>query len=378
MQEANERVKSILDHLEPRIDVAHVRDVAARHRAVLDYEEVDRLPLVISLPYEGGDFLPYPYLEAFADPAKMMVNQLLQNKWSSIYENVDLKDDAPCCLRANVGCVIIASMFGAAIKTVENAMPWIVPFESKADIQAIVDAPLPDLGAGLLPQVLEHYAYFHAALVEYPNCGEALQITLPDLQGPFDTAELLWGSDIYLAFYDPGDSRLMAALMEKITDLMLVVYDRLQRETRENLGSDYHYRHAAGQKGKFLICQDSVTNISPDHYREVIQPVDTRLTAELNVMGFHSCGRVEHHLENWVNVPGMCCVDVGQPERNDLDVLYSVASAREVPLTRMIVPEEKLTIKQTLERFPTGVSLLYKAETVAEGHRVWERYCDSA
>ena len=25
---------------------------------------------------------------------------------------------------------------------------------------------------------------------------------MPDLQGPFDTAEQLWGADIYLSFYD--------------------------------------------------------------------------------------------------------------------------------------------------------------------------------
>jgi hypothetical protein len=377
MSEADDQVKRILDYLEPRVDVSHVAAVASRHRAILDYEEVDRLPLVIYIPYEGQELSLYPYPEAFAEPAKMMVNELLRGNRTSIYHSIDLRDDTPYCLRPNLGCVIIASMFGAEVRVVENTMPWVVPLEDLDHaIQSVLDAPPPDLKSGLLPRVLDQYTYFHEALADYPNCQTALQIVLPDLQGPFNSAELLWGSDIYLSFYDKEAKNKVTALMEMLAGVILIVHDRLKREVRENLGKGYQYQHLFGQKGEVLVREDSVSNISPDHYKELIEPIDVQLAANLGSFGIHSCGRIGRHFEIWRDIPGMSCLDVGQPELNDLDGLYASASPHRIPLTRVIVPEEQLKVKQTSERFPTGVSLLYKAETVAEGHRVWSRYCD--
>jgi hypothetical protein len=94
MEEAAGVLSRLLDYLEPRIDRAHALRVGIRHRAALSYEPVDRLPLVCYLPYEGQDFSPYPYPEAFVDPAKMMVNELLVG-FTSIYHAVDLRDDSP-------------------------------------------------------------------------------------------------------------------------------------------------------------------------------------------------------------------------------------------------------------------------------------------
>jgi hypothetical protein len=183
---------------------------------------------------------------------------------------------------------------------------------------------------------------------------------------------------MYLAFYDSTDRQLMSALMERIADLMLAVYQRLARETRENLGPGYHYRHTAGQKGKLLICQDSVTNISPGHYSEVIQPVDSRVAERLGIIGFHSCGCIQHHVRNWASIPAMSCVDVGQPEQNDVDALYAVAAPRRVALTRITLSASELLARAALDRFPTGVSLLYKAKTVEDGRRIWEQYTSQA
>ncbi len=84
MSTADRLVRQILDYLEPRIDLAHVRQAAARHHAALRYEPVDRAPLVCYLPYRGEQFTPYPYPEAYADPAKMMVNELLVG-FTSLY-----------------------------------------------------------------------------------------------------------------------------------------------------------------------------------------------------------------------------------------------------------------------------------------------------
>lgn len=385
MTDAAIALRRLLDYLEPRIDLAHVEQVAARHRAALNYEAVDRLPLVCYLPYEGSEFTPFPYPEAFAEPAKMMVNELLVG-FTSIYHAVDLRDDTPYCLRPNLGVTIVASMFGAELRLLDDDMPWVEPLAGGLDdIRDLVDAPLPDLHVGLLPRVLDQYAFFRAALVDYANCQAAFQLTLPDLQGPFSIAELLWGTDIYLAFFDYPD--LLKALQSRITDLILVVYDRLKDEVRDNLDPGYQYQHATGVKGKLLVRDDSAINISPAQYHEFVQPYNARLAAELGEIGIHFCGDGQHQVDNMLSIPGLTCLDLGQPDMMDLDRLYSKASAASAEadtsavadartsLVRVTVPEADLTAERVKQRFPTGVNLVYEAESVQQAHAVWKRYC---
>ena len=197
-------VRQLLDRCEARIDLDHVAAVRARHRAALTYQPVDRLPLVFYLPYEGQDVHPYPFAEAFEDPAKLMVNELLAG-FTSIHHALDLKDDAPYCLRPNLGTGTVASMFGSHIRLLENNPPWADSLGGLDALRAVAEGPLPPVTAGLGQRVSDQFAYFHAALADYPRCRAAFQITLPDLQGPFSTVELLWGSGIYVDLYDHAD-----------------------------------------------------------------------------------------------------------------------------------------------------------------------------
>jgi len=382
MTSADEVVRRLLDHLEERIDLAHVERVRARHLAALQYEALDIPPVVCYLPYEGhpydgrhGDgqeFEPYPHPEAFADPAKMMVNELLVG-FTSIYHAVDLGDDTPYCLRPNLGIGIIASMFGAEIKLVGNEMPWVIPFGNRSELQTIVDAPLPDVRSGLGQRVIDQYDYFHHVLSDYPSCQTAFEITLPDLQGPFDTAELLWGSEIFLALYTEQD--LVRELLSKITEQMLAVYRFLQDKVRDSLNPGFHHQHATGVKGNLLIRDDSPILISPRLYKEIVAPFDARLASELGGVGIHFCGDGGHQVDNMLAIPGLECLDFGQAEKNDLDAIYAKASAQQVPLVRLTVPDVGETAKSVRDRFPLGVNLVYHAETVAEAHAAWQRFC---
>ncbi len=375
MMPADQVVRCLLDNLEERIDLPHVERVRARHLAALNYEELEVPPLVCYLPYEGQDFEPYSYPEAFADPAKMMVNELLIG-FTSIYHAVELDDDAPYCLRPNLGTGIIASMFGAEVRLVENNMPWVMSLGDLSRLRAMVDAPLPDARSGLGQRVIAQYDYYHHALRDHPRCQAAFELILPDLQGPFDTAELLWGSEIFAALYTQRD--MVGALLSKITDLMLAVYGFLKAKTSDSLNPGFHHQHATAVKGNLLIRDDSAILISPKMYRESVHPFDARLASELGGVGIHFCGDGQHQIDNMLTIPGLQCLDLGEPEKMDLDALYVKASARRVPLVRLTVPEAELTAKRVRKRFPRGVSLIYQAESVAQARRIWQRYCSEA
>ena len=371
MSQADLIVQQILEHLEQRIDHTHVEHARARRRAALDYAPVDRLPLTIFLPYESADFAPYPSAEAFADPAKMMVNELLVG-FTSLYHAVDLRDDAPYCLRPNVGTTIVASMFGAEIRLVENNPPWVMPFSDVKRIREIVNAPLPDVRAGLGQRVMDQYAYYHAAVVDYPRCRAAFDFTLPDLQGPFSIAELLLGSAVYPVFYD--DVELVRALLDKTTAQMIRVYKAIIGLTRDRAGEGYCHQHAVMVKGSPLIRDDSMVNLSPKMYRQVVLPYDQRLGDELGGVGVHFCGNGMHQVDNLLSIASVRSLDFGQADKNDVDAVYAQAAPKQVALSRVRAPESELNAARLKRRFPTGVCLVHTPQSVEHAHALLKQY----
>ncbi len=371
--DADDVVKRLLEYLEPKVDPCHVRKVADLHRAALTYDRVDRLPVVCYLPYEGKTFLPYPIQEAFHDPAKMMVNELLTG-FTSIYHAVDLKDDSPYTLRPNLGVTVVASLFGASVRLLENEMPWITPFEGGLDDlrKILLESPPPTPHSGLAPRVVEQYGYFDAALCGFPNCKAAFQLTLPDLQGPFSTLELLCGSAIYTEFYEHPEQ--IVPMLDRIADATAMLHTSFKGMAHENLGPDAHYCHAVGVKGRYLLRNDSVINISPEHYRRFVQPVDGRLASAVGGMGVHFCGAGQHQIDNFLSMPDVVSLDLGQPERIDLDRVYRKAAARKVPLLRISVPESESAADQVSRRFPSGAIMVYRPKTIAEAESFLGRY----
>jgi hypothetical protein len=92
----------------------------------------------------------------------------------------------------------------------------------------------------------------------------------------------------------------------------------------------------------------------------------------------HSCGNINLNGVEYFSVPSVQCLDLGQPEMNDLDKLYALARERRIPLLRISVKEDELTSGSVLRRFPTGVSLLHPAKSVEEARRVMGAYLAAA
>jgi len=370
MSDPETRLHQILAYLEPRADSEHTARARACHRSALDYEADDRAPLVLYLPYDGSAGPTYSVAEALADPAKLMVNELLAG-FTSIYHAVDLRDDAPYCLRPNLGTGLIASMFGAEVRLLADNPPWVGPLGEQR-VREIVVSPLPDVSSGLLTRALAQYEFFSQVLAQYPACQKAFQLTLPDLQGPFSTAELLWGGGIYLAVYDhPG---LVFDLLARVVELMIAVYRRLAGECRDDLGQGYCYQHGVGTRGTLLVRNDSMINLSPEHYRDIVLPHDAALSEALGGVGMHFCGAGMHQVDNLLSIPALGCLDLGNPEMLDLDRLYQKAAPLCVPIVRLTVPEEDLRASVVAKRFPKGVSLVHQPRSLGHARHLLETY----
>ena len=376
MSSPEEMLPRLLADLEQRIDLERVSRVRTRHRAALAFEPLEVPVLICYTPYEGADFRPCSYPEAFNNPVGMMVNELLVG-FTSVYHALDLPDDAPCCIRPNFGTGIIASMFGAEITLVGDNMPWARPVGGIETLRAIVESPLPHLGSGLGARVIEQYEFYHAVLADYPACREAIEITLPDLQSPFDTAELLWGSEILLAVNTQPD--LVAALLDKIANQMLAFYRAIDGLVRDSLRRDAQYQHAVPVRGKILLRNDTAVLVGPQIYEDLIRPSDTRLARELDGIAIHFCGSGQHQIDSMLAIPGMQCFDFGQSYMMDVDAIYRESAPRCVPLARVSLPREELTVENVRRRFPRdGVVLTYQAQGVEDARETWERYVSVA
>jgi hypothetical protein len=201
-----------------------------------------------------------------------------------------------------------------------------------------------------------------------------IRVVLPDLQGPLDNLELICGSDIFAALHSNPEtvSRALAHLAEA----QIAVARQAGRWTTDS-SDGFSHQHAVMLRGNVLIRNDSAILVSPGMYNDMVAPHDARVFGALGGGGIHSCGSLDRHAGAFLDVPDMTCIDFGQPELNDVDVVYSCARERRIPLIRVRVSEPELVSGSVMERFPTGVVLVHEADSLSEASRITDAYRQS-
>ena len=83
---------------------------------------------------------------------------------------------------------------------------------------------------------------------------------------------------------------------------------------------------------------------------------------------------MEHNVDEFFALPSIRCLDLGQPELNDIDAIYAKARRRKIAMDRVQATREELVTGRVMERFPTGVSLVYEAESLADARVIMDAY----
>jgi len=374
---AEERIHELLSLLEERVDLDHCRTVDERYRRAFAFAEIDRPPLQIRAPFgkrlplpaPWDAFTPYPTREALARPAAMLHNQLL----SCAAPGVALRDDNPLAIRHNCGTVLIAGLLGATWQLYEDNNPWVESAASTAALERMLDEP-PALEThdGVLRQVEETMAFFHDTLAAYSRCRQAVQISLPDTQGPLDTAEQLWGSGIYYAFTE--SPALLERLLARVTEVTLAVWRRLGERTRDRLAPDAHPQNNYLAPGRALIRNDSSILLSPAMYAEFVRPHDHRLLREAGDGSIHFCGNGQHLIPALLELPELRGLDFGQSYLMDLPAIYLPCRERRVALARAMPPRDDLITGRARKAYPTGVVFFYETTDWDDACEVLRRY----
>ncbi len=234
-------------------------------------------------------------------------------------------------VRSSYGTSIIPSLFGVELFIMDDeadTLPTSWPIADTERIEKLVEAGAPDLHRSLGGKTLEMAERFEAIRRAYPKIGRYVHHYHPDLQGPMDIVEVLWGSGLFPDLYDRPE--LVKAVLELITE----TYERFLRAWVDIVpwenGRQVHWRlmHA----GRIMLRDDSAMNLSPEMFDEFIAPYDQRLLDAFGGGAIHFCGRGDHYIESMSKMDGMHAIAMSQPEYNDMEVIYRHTVDREIKL----------------------------------------------
>ncbi|HEX2924131.1 MAG TPA: hypothetical protein VHS28_08905, partial [Chloroflexota bacterium] len=309
-----------LAKLDQTVDPAHVDKARKLQIRAQDYEEIERLPMVVNWP--APDWQTFPYHEGFQDPEKMLLNELYPS-WAGALA----RDDRMYTIRANYGVGIIPSIFGCGTILQENQMPWVEPLDDTV-LEKALSGGLPQLTNGLGGRALETMRLFVDALSRFENLAQNVRVFVCDIQGPFDLAHLVMGHRIYTDVLD--NPELVHRMMDLVTDTF-IAFARLQREMlREPEGFHYHSQHF--QKGAVRVCEDSPTNLSAAMYREFCKPYNERVLRELGGGWVHYCGKAHQMLPEVLSLKGLTGINFGNPEKQEAQKTFAAAADVKVPV----------------------------------------------
>lgn len=342
-------VQELLERLEREIDSVYLERAQQRQRDALDFVAGAPLPVRQGVPtkYE----VP-PMDVVVEDIEAMLVRELIGCLSTAL-----AKDDGILTIRANYGVGTLPSLFGLPSRVIDGGMPWVDSLDSVDDIRNLVAKGVPDVNGGLAQRVADTHAYYRKAMRDYPNCQKYIKIIHCDAQGPFDIADLIWGSDIFYGMYD--EPELLHDLMELITQTYIGFMER-HLDDCDRAASGYCYHWGTLYKGACVLRDDSSVNLSREMYLEFVMPYHRKIAAYFDGVAMHFCGRADHWVQDLIREPNIKSVNFGyMPERFDNEFLYSLWDVCNQTKTPIVNYRLDAATSGTFDRsrFPAGLSV---------------------
>jgi len=314
----------LLDDLESRIDPGHESALTAQWLDFLTHGLPDPEALFAPRRTPAPSRIAWPEIrinQTLGDTEKAFDAMLLQQFAGCSQVLASSSGQIPC-VRSNYGSCILASILGEPVHIMDdvyNTLPTSQPLAGGIEgVRALVDRGVPDVTDGQGARVFEAGRRLRAALDSRPNLSRFVHLYHPDLQGPLDIAELLWGNDLFTAFYDePGLVHRSLQLITETYQRVLDAWHALTPPPRPDRACHWGMLH----RGLIFLRLDSGMNISPAIYREFSLPYDAALLARYGGC-VHSCGRVEHIYPILAALPNLHGLNLSQPGYNDMERIY--------------------------------------------------------
>ena len=225
-------------------------------------------------------------------------------------------------IRCNYGTGILASLFGPDLYIMPretNTLPTTRPLPNGIrDIRACLDRGVPDIRSGLGARTFETAERYRELMPRYPRISEYVHVIHPDLQGPMDICELLWGSSLFIDIMDHPD--LVRSFLGVITETYIRFLDEWLECFPRKGAYSVHWNKL--HKGTVMLRDDSAMNLSPDMFSEFVAPFDQRILERFGGGAVHFCGRGDHYIDRMCAMDGVTAIAMSQPEYNDMEKIY--------------------------------------------------------
>jgi len=229
------------------------------------------------------------------------------NRFFSLAQKVWSRDDFVLHLQPQMGVGVFASALGCEVGFPPDQMPW-THFAIKAGDPAdkVYELPTPDVRGGLLGDILDFAEYFDR------KAEHRFPIAVTDVQGPIDTAYLVWDScDFMVAMYEHPQE--VHHLMRLCTDLLIKFIREMRSKVREFVPAHFPPVYLPDGMG-ICVSEDALAVLSPHLYEEFSLPYINELSEEFGGILIHSCGNFEHQLVNLQKVRGLRGINFGVSE----------------------------------------------------------------
>jgi len=279
-----------------------------RISAIYGGKESDYIPILVDTPAHFINYaVDYNLREQFFSKEKMLYATLKR-----MIGAAKIDCDGQLCLRANLGTVLIPSLFGIHPTVIEHNQPWCKEHLSKEEI---LHFRIPeDLSqVGLMPKALDYMAYFQEIV------GDLAHVYLPDTDGPFEIAHLVYGDNIFTEIYD--DPRFIHRLLGLTTKMFIRATQVLKEALGEPRDSGYHgHGMSYGiymSKGGTRISDDTPVLLSPKHIKEFVTLYDGEISASFSGGWIHYCGYNISLTEEFMKMNEIRGINLGNPEKWD-------------------------------------------------------------
>jgi len=230
-----------------------------------------------------------PVTSLFTDRDVQLQASLKFNRFFERMQKYWSKDDFVTHLQPQVGVSAFASAFGCEVSFPPDNLPWSRPvIKAGEPADKVNEMEQPGARAGLLGDVLDYAEYFDKA------AGGRCPIAVTDLQGPMDTAYLVWDScDFMVGMFDhPAE---VHRLMRMCTDLIIDHVREMKKRVREFVPAHFPPVYLPDGMG-IAVSEDALAVLSAPLYEEFSLPYINELSEEFGGILIHSCGNFEHQL----------------------------------------------------------------------------------
>jgi len=230
-------------------------------------------------------------------------NELEVLRWREEYF---IGDDFIPHLQPQQGVTVFASAFGCQVDY-QHGLPWAHPvIKANDSAKKVYELPIPKVTDGQLGEMLEFTDYF------VKKTKGAYPIALTDLQGPLDTAYLVWDSTSFMmAMYD--HPREVHYLMRLVTDLIIKFTKEQRAHSPEFIPCHFPSVYLPDGQG-IAISDDCLAVISSELYEQFSLPYVNELSEEFGGVLIHSCGNFVHQFDNLKKIHNLRGINFGVTE----------------------------------------------------------------